>query len=94
MVSDLNLLKSFYYVALEESVSKAALKLHISQPAVSQNLKQLESEIGFSLFVRTNKGVKMTNEAYEIYIKYHLATCERADLTGYSHHTLDIFRKE
>ena len=67
MVNDLNLLKTFYYVSLEESVSKAALKLHISQPAVSQNLKQLESEIGFSLFVRTNKGVKLTNEGKEIY---------------------------
>lgn len=67
MVSDLNLLKSFYYVALEESVSKAAIKLHISQPAVSQNIKTLESEIGFSLFVRTNKGVKLTNEGKEIY---------------------------
>jgi DNA-binding transcriptional LysR family regulator len=67
VVSDLNLLKSFYYVALEESVSKAAIKLHISQPAVSQNIKTLESEIGFSLFVRTNKGVKLTNEGKEIY---------------------------
>jgi DNA-binding transcriptional LysR family regulator len=67
VVSDLNLLKSFYYVALEESVSKAAIKLHISQPAVSQNIKTLESEIGFSLFVRTDKGVKLTNEGKEIY---------------------------
>jgi DNA-binding transcriptional LysR family regulator len=67
MVNDLNLLKTFYYVALEESVSKAAVKLHISQPAVSQNIKQLELEIGFALFVRTNKGVKLTNEGKEIY---------------------------
>ena len=67
MINDLNLLKTFYYVATEQSVSKAALKLHISQPAVSQNIKQLESEIGFSLFVRTNKGVKLTNEGKEIF---------------------------
>ena len=32
--------------------------------------------------------------AYELYLKYHLATCERQDMIGYSHHTLDIFRKE
>jgi DNA-binding transcriptional LysR family regulator len=67
MVNDLNLLKIFYFVALEESVSRASQKLCISQPAVSQNIKQLEREIGFSLFVRTNKGVKLTNEGKEIY---------------------------
>ena len=67
MVNDLNLLRVFYTVATLESVSKASQKLHISQPAVSQNIKTLESEIGFSLFVRTNKGVKLTNEGVEIY---------------------------
>ena len=36
---------------------------------------------------------QMDDRMYEIYIKYHLATCERLDMIGYSHHTLDIFRK-
>lgn len=36
----------------------------------------------------------MDDRMYELYLKYHLATCERQDLIGYSHHTLDIFRKE
>lgn len=31
---------------------------------------------------------------YDLYLKYHLATCERQDMIGYSHHTLDIFRKD
>lgn len=35
----------------------------------------------------------MEDAVYEIYLKYHLAVCERPDMTGYSHHTLDIFRK-
>ena len=35
----------------------------------------------------------MDNETYELFVKYHLATCERQDMIGYSHHTLDIFRK-
>lgn len=35
----------------------------------------------------------MDEETYQLYIRYHLATCERTDLLGYSHHTLDIFRK-
>jgi len=67
VINDLNLLKIFYTVATEGNVSRAAEKLYISQPAVSQNIKNLENEIGFALFIRTNKGVKMTNEAREIY---------------------------
>lgn len=79
MIGDLNLLKVFYAVAEQESVSKASQKLHISQPAVSQNIKTLESEIGFSLFVRTNKGVKLTNEGMEIY-NYCKAIFRQVDL--------------
>ena len=67
MINDLNQLKIFYLVATYESVSKAANKLHISQPAVSQTIKNLEQEIGFPLFIRTNKGVKLTNEGLNIY---------------------------
>ena len=37
---------------------------------------------------------QMDERTYELYIKYHLATCERQDMIGYSHHTLDIFRKD
>lgn len=67
IINDLNQLKVFHIVASLESVSKAANKLHISQPAVSQTIKNLEDEIGFSLFIRTNKGVKLTNEGKEIF---------------------------
>lgn len=37
---------------------------------------------------------QMDDKTFELYLKYHLATCERQDMVGYSHHTLDIFRKE
>lgn len=37
---------------------------------------------------------KMDDQIYEMYLKYHLAVCERRDMIGYSSHTLDIFRKE
>jgi len=79
MINDLNLLKIFYTVAEAESVSKASLLLHISQPAVSQNIKTLEQQIGFSLFYRTNKGVKLTNEGIEIY-NYCKAIFKQIDL--------------
>jgi ubiquinone/menaquinone biosynthesis C-methylase UbiE len=35
----------------------------------------------------------MDDRTYEVFIKYHLATCERRDMLGYSNHTLDVFRK-
>lgn len=35
----------------------------------------------------------MDDKTFEIYLKYHFATCERQDMIGLSHHTLDIFRK-
>ena len=37
---------------------------------------------------------QMDEPMYELYLKYHFAVCERQDMVGYSHHTLDIFRKE
>lgn len=36
---------------------------------------------------------EMDDETYNLFLKYHLATCHRQDLLGYSNHTLDIFRK-
>ena len=36
----------------------------------------------------------MDDKTYEVYLNYHFATCERLDMVGYSHHTIDIFRKD
>jgi len=56
------LYKTFYYVAKEESITKTAEKLFITQPAVSRSIRQLEEKIGCMLFFRIPKGVKLTNE--------------------------------
>lgn len=37
---------------------------------------------------------QMDDEVYKLYLKYHFSICERPDMIGYSHHTLDIFRKD
>ena len=52
--------KIFYFVAKELSITGAAKKLCISQPAVSQVVKQLEQELGMQLFTRRAKGVSLT----------------------------------
>ncbi len=54
--------KIFYTVAINESISAAANELLISQPAVSFQIKSLEEQIGIALFVRTKKGVILTEE--------------------------------
>ena len=36
----------------------------------------------------------MDEKTYQLYLRYHLTTCERADLVGISHHNIDIFRKD
>lgn len=59
--------KIFYYVAKCKSITAAAGELCISQPAVSQGLKQLEQALGTKLFIRTTKGVSLTNEGLTLY---------------------------
>ena len=36
----------------------------------------------------------MDEDTFQLFLRYHFATCERIDMTGYSNHTLDIFRKD
>ncbi len=59
----------FYYVACKQSITHAAQELCISQPAVSQAIKLMETNLGSKLFVRTPKGVKLTPEG-EVLFQY------------------------
>ncbi len=52
----------FYHAAQAGSLSRAAEELYLSQPAVSQAVKQLESDVGCPLFVRMARGVRLTEE--------------------------------
>ena len=64
---NLELLKIFYEVAKEESITRASENLFISQPAVSQSIKKLEDELGGTLFNRSNKGISLTSEGQEFF---------------------------
>ena len=57
---NLELYRVFYTVAKCGSLTKAAEELYISQPAVSQAIKQLESQLGGQLFNRTHKGMELS----------------------------------
>ena len=57
---NLELYRVFYTVAKCGSLTKAAEELYISQPAVSQSIKQLENQLGISLFNRTHRGMELS----------------------------------
>ncbi|MCD8370585.1 MAG: LysR family transcriptional regulator [Clostridiales bacterium] len=59
---ELRVLRYFIEVAREGSITGAAKTLHISQPTLSKQLKELESELGCKLFVRGNYNVRLTEE--------------------------------
>ena len=59
-MANLELYRVFYTVAKCGSLTKAAEELYISQPAVSQSIKQLETQLGMPLFNRTHRGMELS----------------------------------
>ena len=64
---DFELYRIFYVVANHLNITKASEELHISQPAISKSIKNLEDQLGGQLFVRTKRGVILTDEGREFY---------------------------
>lgn len=73
-------LKYFEAAAEELNLTRASLKLNISQPAVSRLIRELECELGCTLFVRERFGLRLTaeGEVFLSYVKRILATCGEA----------------
>ena len=67
MIGNLEYFKVFYYTAKTGSVTQAASELALSQPAVSQSLKQLEKNLGVKLFQRAARGVRLTGEGQQLF---------------------------
>ena len=61
------LYKIFYIVASTKNVTEAAKILHISQPAVSKHIQNLEKSLGGALFMRSNQGMTLTETGQAIY---------------------------
>ncbi len=59
---NLELYRIFYIVAKNKNMTKASEELNISQPAISQSIKKLEDQLGGTLFIRSNKGMELTEE--------------------------------
>lgn len=58
-------LKYVLAVADKGSINEAAKSLLISQPSLSNSIKELEQELKITIFVRTNRGMTLTNDGYE-----------------------------
>lgn len=79
----------FCTVAEEKSLTKAAKRLHLSQPAVSAQIKALESNYQLPLFQRTNQGVTLTSAGEIVYQYAQQLIHIHEDME----HALDAFTK-
>lgn len=61
------LYRIFYTVANNCNITKASKELNVSQPAISKSIKNLEDQLGGQLFIRTKRGVILTEEGKEFY---------------------------
>lgn len=82
---EIRVLRYFLEAAREENITKAAAYLHISQPTLSKQLKDLEQELGRKLFVRSNYSIKLTDEGM-------LLRKRAEDILEMVHKTTDEFK--
>src|SRR5690348_3145905 len=74
---ELRHLRYFIAAAEQENVSRAALRLHVSQPALSRQIRDLEDELGFALFQRSAKSLRLS-EAGRTFLAEARAVLARA----------------
>lgn len=77
---ELRVLRYFLTVVSEQNISKAAEQLHISQPTISKQLQELESELGVTLFTRGSRSIQLT-EAGEYFVSQARQIVALADKT-------------
>ncbi|AKG72893.1 LysR family transcriptional regulator [Salinicoccus halodurans] len=75
----LHQLKYFIEVVLSGSINEAARRLYISQPTLSKAIKELEKEVGFTLFTRTSTGISLSQDGAE-FLSYARQINEQVEL--------------
>ena len=91
-----NLVDSFFHITPKETDLYSMVRLEdINRYKDTVNLKRIKilAQDGPTDYLRKVIN-KMDDETYELFIKYHLSTCERPDLIGAGAHTLDILKND
>ena len=76
---DFRHLRAFVTVAEERSFTRASQRLHLSQPPLTRQIRQLEGELGVTLFVRHRTGVELTREGRTLLDKARTVSAAVAD---------------
>ena len=66
-IMELRVLRYFIAIVKDGNISSAAKRLHVSQPALSRQIMDLETELGVTLFERGHRQIKLTQEGYYLY---------------------------
>ncbi|MBD3896764.1 LysR family transcriptional regulator [Halomonas sp. ML-15] len=77
---ELRHLRYFCVVAEELNLTRAAARLHMAQPPLSRQIKQLESEVGADLFQRSSRGLRLT-AAGQFFYEHTLQILEKVEVT-------------
>src|ERR1700761_8641094 len=103
MTANFQHLRAFHAIAIEGGVSRAARRLNVSQPTLSQQLKALEARHGVSLFEGRRSPLKLTPAGRELLALTHRLFTTAADIDGmlglgsdspyYAAKLLDLFRR-
>lgn len=90
----MNLLHMKYAVEIAEtsSINKAAEKLYVGQSALSRAIKELESSLGVTLFVRSARGMTLTPDG-EVFIRYARTILKQVDAVEELFSRGDVSRK-
>lgn len=91
---ELRQLQYFFEVAKAQSISKAAETLHISQPALSKMIKNLEAELGMTLLIRTNKASELTDAGMVVFEYAKKISQDMKDMKTILHDLTELKRGE
>lgn len=84
---ELSQLRTLVHVAELGSLSKAADRLRVAQPALSRQVRMLEEELGFRLFLRHGRGMLLTEQGQEILKRAMRVLAEVEDIRTVAHDT-------